>query len=259
MRRILVTLISLIALLLCTSCSNEELPSSTLKDCPQTDAPILAQGECSTTASWIIYEDGLMCIYGSEKIGYTPNREDVKWREYKDSIKNLYIGDGIVQICQFAFYDCKNLETVRFPDSMEGISISAFESCPKLRDVVIPDEVTKIDIWAFANCDSLTSIKIPGSLRTVSEYLFSGCDNLKEVTMATGVNKIAINAFEDNTSLETVTIPHSMRNIEAYAFKNCTNLKDVYYEHTNHNFDRLKVKELGNEFLLNAESHFLNQ
>ena len=31
-----------------------------------------------------------MCIYGSEKIGYTPNREDVKWKEYKDSIKNLY-------------------------------------------------------------------------------------------------------------------------------------------------------------------------
>ena len=257
MKKLLLTFVSLLAILVCTSCSGEEIPSSTLKDCPETDAAVLAQGDCSTTASWIIYEDGLMCIYGSEKIGYTPNREDVKWKEYKDSIKNLYIGDGIVQVCQFAFYDCKNLETVRFPDTMEGISISAFESCPKLRDVVIPDGVTKIDIWAFANCDSLTSIKLPGSMRTVSEYLFHGCDNLKEVTMATGVNKIAINAFEDNISLETVTIPKSMRQIEAYAFNNCTNLKNVYYEHKAENINRLKVNELGNDFFINAQSHFI--
>ena len=93
---------------------------------------------------------------------------------------NTVIPNDITNIGQYAFFDCKDMESIDLPDNLVSISGSAFSGCSGLRTVKIPDRVITIGHGGFNNCHSLTSVTIPKGVTTI-DIVFSNCENLTTV------------------------------------------------------------------------------
>ena len=70
------------------------------------------------------------------------------------SAKNLYLNDELVT------------ELV-IPEGVTEIKDYAFENCKGLTSVVIPGSVTRIEYGAFSDCSGLTSVTIPNSVTSI--------------------------------------------------------------------------------------------
>jgi hypothetical protein len=130
------------------------------------------------------------------------NSTTVEITKYKGSNDVLQIAGTlnnytVTSIGEDAFYNSKNLTSVKIPNSITNISSGAFSNCKKLTSVTIPDNVTTIGSYAFYNCIKLT-----------------------DVTIGKRVTSIGYCAFEDCTSLVNITIPDSVVSIGSYAFSN---------------------------------------
>lgn len=60
----------------------------------------------------------------------------------------------------------------------------AFWQCDKLVSVVIPNGVLSIGWSAFSNCSGLTSITIPSSVISISGCVFNHCSSLEQIIFA---------------------------------------------------------------------------
>lgn len=114
-------------------------------------SPIVIQGSCGNNVSYVLTGDGILQIKG---IGATYNYNSVKvapWYEYRDSIKKVQIGEGIVKIGEQLFRNCNNLTQVELPSGIEIIGKNAFISCKSLHYVVFPQTLREIQSRAFAD------------------------------------------------------------------------------------------------------------
>lgn len=161
---------------------------------------------------------------------------DIKDSAFKgSSIKKINLSEcsNISSIGQYAFADCKNLDTITF---------ATFTSTD--------DMAVKLEIkdYAFMGCTALVTLNLPENLGTLGSYAFKGCKALKTVNFVanakfitpetTGgeepttaaydpaglVTTIGDGAFMDCTSLTTITLPYFIARIGNSAFENCTAL-----------------------------------
>ena len=139
----------------------------------------------------------------------------------------LTIGNGIMKIGMFAFYDCSSFISVTIPDSVTSIEASAFSKCSSLTSVTIPDSVTTIKSSVFSNCSSLTSVTIPDSVTTIEHYTFKNCSNLTSIVIPNSVTTVGTEVFYNCSSLTSVTIPDSVTSIGEKAFYECSSLTSV--------------------------------
>ena len=107
-----------------------------------------------------------------------------------------------------AFYGCKGLTSVVFPDSIVKIGELAFAGCIGLTSIKIPDSVTEIDPQVFIDCEGLTSVEISKSAVKIGAYAFSGCTGLTSVIIPDSVTNIKYCAFCYCKGL-TINIPAS--------------------------------------------------
>lgn len=138
-------------------------------------------------------------------------------------------GVAVTSIGSSAFEGCKNLASVKIPDSVKTIDYCAFYGCTALKNVSIADGVETIGYGAFADCGSLTAVTIPDSVNTIDYYAFAWCNALKTVTIGNGVESIGVCAFSYCENLESIVIPASVTFINEFAFSECTKLKKVYF------------------------------
>ncbi len=176
------------------------------------------------------------------------------------------VPDGVTEIGDGAFKNCKTLTKITIPDSVTRIGHNAFSGCTSLTSVTLPfvgdlktgisrthfgylfgaDDFTKqnkyvptslktvvltgepiIDSNAFSGCTGLTSVTIPNSVTSIGASAFSGCTGLTSVTIPDSVTSIGSKAFSGCTGLTSITIPDSVTSIDASAFKGCTGLTSV--------------------------------
>lgn len=93
--------------------------------------------------TWVLDDDYTLTLTGSGEMKSYRYQNYPPWSKYSD-IKKIVIGNGIKDIGEFAF-----------------------ENCRKVTSVTIPQSVIKIGESAFCNCDNLTSIDIPSSVRLI--------------------------------------------------------------------------------------------
>lgn len=123
-------------------------------------------------------------------------------------ITSITIPASITNIGKYAFYECKDLTNIAIPDSVTSIGESAFRSCRSLASVTIGNGVTSIGFAAFNGCTSLTSIIIPNSVMQIGSYAFDSCNSLTNVTIGNSVASIGNEAFY-NCPIESATLPVS--------------------------------------------------
>lgn len=178
--------------------------------------------------------------------------------EIKDGI--AIIPEGTTEISNYAFDDCRTLESIVIPESVTEIGYAAFYNCTSLKSITIPESVTKFGEAAFVGCSSLESIvvaegnpvydsregcnaiietktnilcygckstNIPQSVTKIGGHAFCGCTSLERVTIPKSVTEIGNFAFCDCRLLESIAIPESITKIGNSAFKGCRSLKSI--------------------------------
>ncbi len=119
-------------------------------------------------------------------------------------VKNLVIPEGVKRICNYAFFGCKSLETVKFPSTLTEVEYSAFQGCSNLKDLSLPESVEKIHEYAFFSCLSITSVELKNNLTEVGLSAFEYCKGLKTVYMYPELLDIAEGAFLGCENIELV-------------------------------------------------------
>lgn len=195
-----------------------------------TGGTVVASGSCGSDVTWTLDDNGLLTISGTGTMvessyydyGYT-----VPWRDYRGSIKYIWIKNGVTSIGRYVFSELGNLTIAEIPDSVTSISEHAFDRCANLQEITLPESMTRIDNYAFANCTSLRKITVPKNVRSVGGSLFAGCTGLVSAEIMDGVPAIGDSMFNGCTNLRSVTIPESVANIGIQAFQYCAGLSNV--------------------------------
>lgn len=108
-------------------------------------------------------------------------------------IKKLIIPEGVKNIsysaCQFA-----DLEEVLFPESLENIGSSAFESCHNLKRIVLPPNLKYIGSSAFAHCINLEEVILPDGIEMICSYAFFN-SKIKKIYLPKSLKVIGVDAL----------------------------------------------------------------
>lgn len=159
------------------------------------------------------------------------------WSDFRASIKNIIIKDGVTSIGEDAFQSCKGLTSVTIPNSVTEIGDEAFSGCTNLTSVTIPNSVTSIGWRAFDGCYGLTSVTIPNSVTSIGDWAFLACTGLTSIEVESD-NRFYDSRNNCNAIIETATgkliqgcistvIPDDVTSIGDWAFAFCSGLTSV--------------------------------
>ena len=159
----------------CKSLTSIDIPASVKKigdgmfeECTGLEAINVASGN-----PYFFSKQGLL-------FGTDGNEKTLLFRPNGNTSDNFTIPDGVTEIPDEAFIDCRNLVSVEIPSSVTRIGNRAFAGCSRLTSVAIPDGVKEIGSDAFRGCTALTSLEIPASVTKIGKRMITGCTALME-------------------------------------------------------------------------------
>ena len=127
-----------------------------------------------------------------------------------------------------AFYECKNLKSVKIPDGWTTIGGEhVFGFCKELEEVILPDGMEEIPRGTFTHCTVLETINTPGALKKIRGGAFYYCENLKDFEFNNGLEEICDSAFSGCKSIEEVVLPDSVKTVGQGVFVSCKMLSAV--------------------------------
>jgi hypothetical protein len=162
-------------------------------------------------------------------------------------IPSSYNSLPVTEVGSDAFKENKNLIKIIFPNTINTIGVSAFESCKKLNTIVF-SPLSKITIGAraFRHCNSLKSmqsseaieyigssafegcglveITLPNLMGLFGSSTFSACYSLKRVDLGQHITEIETGTFSDCKSIDSINLPTNLLSISPFAFANCESL-----------------------------------
>lgn len=81
-------------------------------------------------------------------------------------------------IGEYAFNNCRKLQTIEWSESLTTVKNSAFENCVNLVNIgVLPKTLNRIESRCFANCIKLRVVNIPASVEFIADDAFLNCEN----------------------------------------------------------------------------------
>ena len=176
--------------------------------------------------------------------------------EAKNSIAGDYnIKQGTRIIADYALFECHNLTSITFPESLKSIGDAAFYKCTKMSVINMSDSVQNIGSRAFACCELLNPITIPVGVKTFGEEVFMGCKSLVSViwnakecqdfpyfymapfyrisskitsiTFGDEVEYIPAGMCYGLSAVPSITIPINVKRIGKDAFESCTSMTSI--------------------------------
>ena len=145
------------------------------------EAEIIAEGWSGYT-TWALTSDGTLTFYPTdENLNGQCNLKNywkvngvltLPWGEYADMITTVVISDGIHDLGQMAFYELKNLTTVKLGADVTEIRNYAFKNCTSLTTINLENVDTILE-GAFFGCSALENINL-GENVVVADWAFSG-------------------------------------------------------------------------------------
>ncbi len=202
--------------------------TATTEDGGYSETCVVAVGRSGTwgNLTWTLDNEGLLTISGSGAMNDFSYDSTDAWRAYTSDIKSAVIEDGITNIGDYAFWNCKALTNVIIPNGVTSIGVNSFGYCTSMEIITIPDSVKTISSGAFKS-SGLTNVTIPSNVTELSEGLFNNCYSLTEITIPTGMITICDYAFLGCVGLTSLTIPDSVKSIGVDAFGGCSSLTNV--------------------------------
>ena len=94
------------------------------------------------------------------------------------NLKEAKLGDGLMKLGEYAFYQCKKLERLYL--NAKRIPEYCLFFCEELHDLVLGENVEILSYGAFAECDKLKELTLPASLKLIEANAFESSD-IKEL------------------------------------------------------------------------------
>lgn len=196
----------------------------------------------------------------------------MEWSAYTSTLKTVCIENGVTNIGDGAFKNCRYIEKVFLPDGLTTIGDWSFSGCYKIQRITFPASLTKIESRAFNICYNIVDITFLSSSVDIQTMAFYGCSGVKNcyatdiltwctemkfsgsdsnplyyadnfyidgklvehLNIVTDKNGISIvdKAFCGYVGLKSVTISSGVFSIGASAFYGCKNLQTVSIANT---------------------------
>lgn len=178
--------------------------------------------------TWTMKNKCTLVIEGDGEIpDYTMEDDDCPpWYEYRDSILEVVIGEGITKVGNYAVCQLGMAEELSLPSTLKTIGENAFENSV-YREVNIPENVEYIGKGAFYACNELETVNLNCSIKTLESETFSGCKKLKNIDIPESVTSIGNSTFSSCNKLENIDIPESVTSIGNMAFSFCISLNNI--------------------------------
>lgn len=142
-------------------------------------------------------------------------------------------GIPVVGVCENAFFNDKEITSIKLSNNLERIENGAFWGASNLKNITFSDSgkgLKKIDSLAFKDCSSLESIDLSNAeITEIPVRAFENCTSLKSIKLPSTVTKIADNAFAGCSNLEEIEGLEQCKisELSATAFDSCVRLKDI--------------------------------
>ena len=192
------------------------------------DAAGEVDGMCGDDVYWVydmdwqtLYIEGYGDIDSFAENGFP-------WSQYQYEVREIYIGDGITYIPEYAFKDFFSLEVVELAPTLMAIGSHAFADCISLQGVYIPASVVEFGSDIFRGCVSMEWAVFEEGCEIIPYRMFYGCESLYDVVVPTTVRILQNDAFYGCSSLEVAYFPLTDGGVE-YFFGECDSLEMIFF------------------------------
>lgn len=144
----------------------------------------------------------------------------------KSPITSITFPEGINEIANNAFNNCKNLISVSLPHDVKKIGARAFAGCSELQSISLPESILTIGYGTFGYCQKLQEVRLPSKLTAITYGLFSS-SGIKKIELPKNIETIESSAFS-YSDLEEIFLPYRLKKIDGYAFTSCKKLKEIF-------------------------------
>ena len=124
---------------------------------------------------------------------------------------------GVSEIGDGAFYNCRSLVDIELPHSLLKIGREAFRNCIALQAISLPDGVQQIGDYAFCSCGSLKDLTLSESLTEIPDYAFYGCDILDSFTVPESVSYLGSRFVGCGNPWQGTSVVYFLGNAPSYA------------------------------------------
>ena len=120
--------------------------------------------------------------YCNDEFGVLYTKDLQQLVQYPAARQGAYeVGDQVVLICDFAFYECRGLTEITLPKTLVAIGVYGFYDCRSLRTVDIPENVKTVATAAFSDCLELRHVTVRTEKTQFQDAAFYECTNLKHL------------------------------------------------------------------------------
>ena len=139
-------------------------------------------GMCGRDVRWRLEpERGIFTVSGLGPMEDYEEERAVPWHRGRQKIRTVIIEDGVTEVGDQCFRNCRELTALRMAPSVEIIGADSFRGCEKITRLVLPGRLKAVSPGAFAGCVGLKTVYMPKSIESVEESAFGGDENLTEV------------------------------------------------------------------------------
>ncbi len=157
-------------------------------------------------------------------------------KKYAGPGGDVVVPEGVTKIDFGAFYDCETMRSVFLPEGVtliDGLNYGAlfhhgaFTNCRNLEQVSFPKSLQWICAYAFMKCISLKRLILPDGLKEIGVGAFCWCGSLEEVSVPKTVSNVCDGAFFNCKKLTCLNLPEGLTNVGDQALSGCTALRWV--------------------------------
>ncbi len=174
-----------------------------------------------------VIENGILKSYkGTEKVIVIPESvTEIDESVFRvTEIEKVIFNRALKKIGAFAFWSCKSLKEIVFPEDNELVTIgsNAFQATESLKLA----NLEALSVWQATAAESyqfhgtgLEKVVLPASMvKLESQFIFASCGSLIELVLPEGLEEIAAHAFRNGGALEELNIPSSVKVIGSLSF-----------------------------------------
>jgi len=145
------------------------------------------------------------------------------------TVGEVNIHNGCKRIAEYAFANCKNVNTVTMPNTVSYVGDYAFCNCG-MKSIVLSSRLKTIRECVFAQCPNLDTVDL-SRITGIGEYAFSS-SNIKSISISEKTTSIAQSAFIACNNLTNLTVsPNNPKYCSINSFLLSKNLSILFPSH----------------------------
>lgn len=123
-------------------------------------------------------------------------------------IKELIIGENVIESDQCCFNECENLEKVTFSEYQFTLGHMSFYNCSKLSDITFPEQLIMPNASAFYNTAWWRTQE--GDMRYAGNCLYYVSNQVTDIDIPQGTYCVSQDALSNAFEAKSITIPASV-------------------------------------------------